>query len=102
MLSQRSRDKLTLWMEASLSGLERLRAKLPASWRVADKTGANGEHTSNDIAVIWPAGKPPIIVAAYITQCNCPLQSRTRSFRRRQQRPYPGRFWVSRQPDLQT
>jgi beta-lactamase class A len=76
VLSQRSRDKLALWMEASLTGLERLRAKLPASWRVADKTGANGEHTSNDIAVIWPAGKPPIIVAAYITQCTGPESKR--------------------------
>lgn len=76
VLSQRSRDKLARWMEASLTGLERLRAKLPASWRVADKTGANGEHTSNDIAVIWPAGKPPIIVAAYITQCTGPESKR--------------------------
>ncbi len=76
VLSQRSRDKLALWMEASLTGLERLRAKLPASWRVADKTGANGEHTSNDVAVIWPAGKPPIIVAAYITQCTGPESKR--------------------------
>jgi beta-lactamase class A len=76
VLSQRSRDILALWMEASLTGLERLRAKLPASWRVADKTGANGEHTSNDIAVIWPAGRPPIIVAAYITQCTGPESKR--------------------------
>jgi len=76
VLSRRSRDKLTLWMEANLTGLERLRAKLPASWRVADKTGANGEHTSNDIAVIWPAGKPPIIAAAYITQCTGPESKR--------------------------
>jgi beta-lactamase class A len=76
VLSQRSRDKLTLWMEANLTGLERLRAKLPASWRVADKTGANGEHTSNDIAVFWPTGKPAIIVAAYITQCIGPESKR--------------------------
>jgi beta-lactamase class A len=63
-------------MEASLTGLDRLRSKLTASWRVADKTGANGEHTSNDIAVIWPAGKPPVIVAAYITQCTGPESKR--------------------------
>jgi beta-lactamase class A len=76
VLSQRSREKLTLWMEANLTGLERLRAKLPAGWRVADKTGANGEHTSNDIAVFWPTGKPPIVVAAYITQCTGPESKR--------------------------
>ncbi len=72
VLSRSSRDQLTLWMEANLTGLERLRAKLPASWRAADKTGTNGEHTSNDIAVLWPTGKPPIIIAAYITQCTGP------------------------------
>ena len=76
VLSQRSRDKLALWMEANLTGLDRLRAKLPASWRVADKTGANGEHTSNDIAVVWPAGRPAIIVSAYITQCTGPESKR--------------------------
>jgi beta-lactamase class A len=76
VLSQPSRDKLTRWMEANLTGLDRLRAKLPASWRIADKTGANGEHTSNDIAVFWPAGRPPIIVAAYITQCTGPESKR--------------------------
>jgi beta-lactamase class A len=76
VLSERSRDKLAVWMEASLTGLERLRGKLPARWRVADKTGANGEHTSNDIVVIWPAGKLPIIVTAYITQCAGPESKR--------------------------
>jgi beta-lactamase class A len=76
VLSRRSRDKLRFWMEGNLTGLDRLRAKLPATWRVADKTGANGEHTSNDIAVIWPAGKPPVVVAAYITQCTGPESKR--------------------------
>jgi beta-lactamase class A len=76
-LSRPSRDQLTLWMEANLTGLDRLRAKLPAGWRAADKTGANGEHTSNDIAVLWPSGQPPIIVTAYITQCPGPESKRS-------------------------
>jgi beta-lactamase class A len=77
ILSRPSRDQLTLWMEENLTGLDHLRAALPADWRAADKTGANGEHTSNDIAVLWPPGKPPVIVAAYITQCNGPESKRT-------------------------
>jgi beta-lactamase class A len=76
VLSPASRDQLTLWMEASLTGLHRLRAKLPKIWRAADKTGSNGEHTSNDIAVLWPPDKPPIIIAAYITQCIGPESKR--------------------------
>jgi beta-lactamase class A len=76
VLSSASRDELTLWMQANLTGLERLRAKLPKSWRVADKTGSNGEHTANDIAVLWPPEKSPIIIAAYITQCPGPESKR--------------------------
>ena len=64
-------------MNANLTGLERLRAKLPGAWRAADKTGSNGEYTSNDIAVLWPVGKSPIIVAAYITQCTGPESKRS-------------------------
>jgi beta-lactamase class A len=76
VLTRPSRNQMTRWMEASLTGLDRLRAKLPTSWRAADKTGANGEHTSNDIAVLWPTGRPPIVVAAYITQCFGPESKR--------------------------
>jgi beta-lactamase class A len=76
VLSPQSRNQLTLWMQGCLTGRDRLRAQLPAGWRAADKTGANGEHTSNDIAVFWPAGRPPVIVAAYITQCPGPESKR--------------------------
>jgi len=77
VLSQASRNQLTLSMEGCRTGLDRLRAMLPAGWRAADRTGSNGTHTSNDIAVLWPPGKPPIIVAAYITQCPGPETRRT-------------------------
>jgi beta-lactamase class A len=76
VLTSASRERLTVWMEGSLTGLDRLRAKLPNSWRAADKTGSNGEHTANDIAVLWPPNKFPIIIAAYITQCTGPESKR--------------------------
>jgi beta-lactamase class A len=76
VLSQASRTRLTLAMEGCRTGLERLRAKLPAHWRAADRTGSNGVHTSNDIALLWPPGKAPIVVAAYITQCPGPESKR--------------------------
>jgi beta-lactamase class A len=75
-LAASSRGQLRQWMEANLTGLDRLRAQLPKGWHVADKTGANGEHTSNDVAVIWPPDRPPLIVAAYITQCVGPERKR--------------------------
>ena len=75
-LSRPSVGQLTQWMQSNLTGLDRLRAMLPAGWRTADKTGANGEHTSNDIAVIWPPGRAPVVVAAFITQCPGPESKR--------------------------
>lgn len=75
-LSQASRTQLTASMEGCRTGLDRLRARLPPGWRAADRTGSNGVHTSNDIAVLWPPGKPPVIVAAYITQCPGPEAKR--------------------------
>jgi beta-lactamase class A len=76
VLAPASRRQLTQWMQASITGLDRLRAKLPPGWDAADKTGTNGEHTSNDIAVFWPTGKRPVIVTAYITQCPGPETKR--------------------------
>jgi len=72
-----SRRLLLRWMQDCDTGLDCLRAKLPAGWRAADKTGRNGEHTSNDIAVLWPPQGPPLVVAAYLTQCPGPEERRT-------------------------
>jgi beta-lactamase class A len=63
-------------MESSQTGLERLRANLPDGWRAADKTGSNGQHTSNNIAVFWPPTGASIVVAVYITQCVGPESKR--------------------------
>ena len=35
---------------------------------MADKTGSGDYGTTNDIAVIWPKNKAPIILTAYFTQ----------------------------------
>jgi len=76
VLSDASRAQLTASMGASVTGLDRLRAHIPATWRALDKTGTNGVHTSNDIAVFWPPGKSPVIVTTYLTQCLGPEAKR--------------------------
>jgi beta-lactamase class A len=59
-------DRLKGWMTACQTGLTRLRAGLPKTWAVADKTGTGSHGTANDIAVAWtPEG--PIVVACYLT-----------------------------------
>lgn len=65
-LAPASRDRLIGWMAASPTGLNRLRAKLPAGWRAADKTGTSGDGYFNDVALLWPPGGQPIVVACYL------------------------------------
>lgn len=64
-LSASSRDRLTGWLVGSKTGADRLRAGLPASWSVGDKTGSNGRDAFGDIAVTWPSRSTPIVVCAY-------------------------------------
>jgi len=65
-LSQASRERLTGWLVANTTGDERLRAGAPKGWRVGDKTGTGPTGGGvNDIAVFWPPGRAPIVVAVY-------------------------------------
>jgi beta-lactamase class A len=62
-----ARDQLIAWMIANKTGDARLRAGLPRGWRVGDKTGSGRNGTANDIAVVWPSDRPPLIVTVYLT-----------------------------------
>lgn len=68
-LSPASRQRLVDWLVANKTGDKRLRAGLPRGWRVGDKTGtwSDGKTgTSNDVAVTWPPGRPPLLITAYL------------------------------------
>jgi beta-lactamase class A len=67
LLSPGSRSLLTKWLIANQTGDKRIRAGLPRGWRVGDKTGTGDRGTSNDIAIAWPPGRPPILIAVYLT-----------------------------------
>jgi beta-lactamase class A len=77
-LSARSREQLTAWLVANKTGDARLRAGLPRGWRVGDKTGSGRHGTANDVAVIWPAGRAPLVVAAYLTGATVDAAARDR------------------------
>ncbi|PZG16147.1 class A beta-lactamase [Nonomuraea aridisoli] len=66
-LSAKDRERLNGWLLANTTGGARIRAGLPASWTVGDKTGTGGTYgTANDIAVAWPKkGAAPVIMAIY-------------------------------------
>ena len=64
-LAPAKRQLLVDWMLSSTTGAERIRAGVPADWKVADKTGSGGHGSTNTIAVLWPPGKAPIVIAVY-------------------------------------
>ncbi|QYC43464.1 Beta-lactamase FAR-1 precursor [Nonomuraea coxensis DSM 45129] len=69
-LNAQDRRRLNGWLRANQTGDARIRAGLPKSWTIGDKTGTNAEiGGANDIAVIWPdKGSAPIIMAVYTTR----------------------------------
>ena len=64
-LSADSKAMLLGWMFASPTGADRLKAGIPAGWRVAHKTGTGGYGLTNDIGILYPPSGDPVIVAAY-------------------------------------
>jgi beta-lactamase class A len=68
-LKSAAAQRLIDWMEATRTGSRRLRAGFPSGWRAGDKTGTAMDSTMpdkvNDLAIVWPPGQAPWIVAAY-------------------------------------
>ncbi len=72
-LKAASREKLLEWMRKSRTGANRLRAGIPANWTEGDKTGTGARGATVDNAILWPPGRPPILVAAYLSGSDKPL-----------------------------
>lgn len=67
-LSPASREQLKQWLLATRTSDKKLRALMPPLWLVGDKTGSGGYGSNNDVGILWPPGRPPIIVAIYLTE----------------------------------
>ncbi|MBX3196582.1 MAG: class A beta-lactamase [Labilithrix sp.] len=74
-LSAASRERLLGWMRTSDTGRDRLRAGLPAGWSAGDKTGTGQRGSVNDVAIAWPPGRAPVLVAAYLSDSDAALPS---------------------------
>ncbi|MDM5427830.1 class A beta-lactamase Bla1 [Bacillus mycoides] len=57
------RKILTEWMKGNATGDKLIRAGVPTDWVVGDKSGAGSYGTRNDIAIVWPPNRAPIIIA---------------------------------------
>jgi beta-lactamase class A len=67
-LSPESQRRLVSWLVANRTGDARLRAGVPKHWQVGDKTGSGSQATANDIAIVWPPGRKPLVLSVYYTE----------------------------------
>lgn len=61
-LPAHKRNILTEWMKGNATGDKLIRAGVPTDWEVGDKSGAGSYGTRNDIAIVWPPNRAPIII----------------------------------------
>lgn len=79
-LSPSSRTQLDTWLLANTTGAKRLKAGLPEDWKIGDKTGTSSAGTSCDVGVIYPPGRAPILVAAYLAETEKPVADQNAVF----------------------
>ena len=63
LLSDDKKFLLATWMSDNAVTDELIRAGVPKDWRVLDKSGSGNYGTRNDIAVVYPPNRKPIIIA---------------------------------------
>ncbi|MFS0753548.1 class A beta-lactamase [Noviherbaspirillum sp. 1P10PC] len=66
-LAAPQRAQLQDWLVGNTTGDARIRAGVPAGWRVGDKTGTGDYGSTNDVAVLWPSQRAPVTLAIYLT-----------------------------------
>ena len=65
VLSESSRHQLEDWLQHNETGALMIRAGVPKTWTVGDKTGRGANEATNDVAIVRPPGRAPILVAVY-------------------------------------
>lgn len=65
VLGNPERGRLVAWMQSSTTGANRIRAGIPAEWALAGKTGSGPYGIANDMAVVWPPGRAPLVLAVF-------------------------------------
>lgn len=73
-LSPASRDQFTAWLVANTTGAKRLRAGLPKTWTIGEKTGTSGHGEAGDIGFVRPSGDHTILVSVYIAESKKPTK----------------------------
>ncbi len=62
------RALLVGWLQTNTTGDKLIRAGAPKTWKVGDKTGSAGYGGRNDVAILWPPNRAPIMLAVLSTK----------------------------------
>jgi beta-lactamase class A len=64
-LQPAGREQLTAWLVANTPGDATIRAGVPAGWVVGDKTGTGEQGERNDVGILLPPDRAPLVLAVY-------------------------------------
>jgi beta-lactamase class A len=76
VLSESSRYQLEDWLRHNETGALMIRAGVPKTSTVGDKTGRCANGATNDVAIIRPLGRAPILIAIYSIGSTAPADDR--------------------------
>ena len=65
VLSRSSRRQLEDWLQRNKTGAAMIRAGVPTDWIIGDKTGRWANGATNDIAIMRPPDRAPVLLAVY-------------------------------------
>jgi beta-lactamase class A len=74
-LSASSRNQLIDWLKNCRTGLSRIRAGFPDDWQAGDKTGTGANGAVNDVAIVWPPNRSPILIAVYLSESQASVET---------------------------
>jgi beta-lactamase class A len=65
VFSRSSRRQLENWLQGNKTGAAMIRAGVSTNWIVGDKTGRGANGAANDIAIMRPPDRAPVLLAIY-------------------------------------
>jgi len=71
-LSVAGRQRLEGWLVKNTTGGKRLRAGLPSTWQIGDKTGTGENAARGDLAIARPPNQTPILIVVYTVESPAP------------------------------
>lgn len=80
-LSAGARQRLEGWLVKNTTGDKRLRAGLPSTWQIGDKTGTGPVNgAAGDLAIARPPNRAPILIVVYTVESSAPIDKINEAF----------------------